>query len=102
MSPLIGRYWSRWRNQRETGLLTQVGTHLHPTSTSKMEQRASKTYNTKDSPVVTDLSTDLALTSLIPGERTGSHVSWWAWSYVLVDLDAWGYVQASRWDEVVV
>ncbi len=38
-----------------------------------------KTYNTKDSPVVTDLST----TSLIKGERTGSHVSWWVWSYVM-------------------
>ncbi len=37
--------------------------------------RCQKTYNTKDSPVVTDLSTDLALTSFIQGERTGSHAS---------------------------
>ena len=44
--------------------------------------RCQKTYNTKDSPVVTDLSTSLALTNLIKGERTGSHVLSWIWSYV--------------------
>ncbi len=43
-----------------------------------------KTYNTKDSPVVTDLSTDLAISSLSRGERTGSRVSYYLWSYVLV------------------
>ena len=37
---------------------------------------AKNTYNTKDSPVVTDLSTSLALTSLTRGERTGSRVFW--------------------------
>ena len=41
-----------------------------------------KTYNTKDSPVVTDLSTSLALTSLTRGERTGSRIVSWMWSYV--------------------
>ena len=41
-----------------------------------------KTYNTKDSPVVTDLSTSLALTSLTRGERTGSRTFLWIWSYV--------------------
>ena len=33
-----------------------------------------KTYNTRDSPVVTDPSTSLALTCLSMGERTGSRV----------------------------
>ena len=46
------------------------------------ESKTSKTYNTKDSPVVTDLSTDLAISSLIKGERTGSHVAYYLWSYV--------------------
>ena len=53
-----------------------------------MEQIAPKTYNTKDSPVVTDLSTDLAVTSLSRGERTGSRVVWCLWSYVKVG--GWG------------
>ena len=37
-------------------------------------KKMAKTNNTRDSPVVTDLSTSLALLSLIRGERTGSHV----------------------------
>ena len=42
-----------------------------------------KTYNTRDSPVVTDPSTSLALTCLSMGERTGSRVFKWIWSYVI-------------------
>ena len=44
-----------------------------------------KTNNTRYSPVVTDLSTSLALHSLIRGERTGSHVFCELWSFVLKD-----------------
>ena len=33
-----------------------------------------KTYNTRDSLVVTDLTTSLAVTGLSMGERTGSRV----------------------------
>ena len=44
---------------------------------------SAKTYNTRDSLVVTDLTTDLALTSLSRGERTGSRILLWIWSYVL-------------------
>ncbi|EGZ71230.1 hypothetical protein NEUTE2DRAFT_66180 [Neurospora tetrasperma FGSC 2509] len=43
-----------------------------------------KTYNTRDSLVVTDPTTSLALTGLSMGERTGSRVFQWVWSYVLV------------------
>ncbi len=60
------------------------------------EQQDKKTYNTKDSPVVTDLSTSLAISSLIKGERTGSHVVCYLWSYVLVDLDTWDYVPSGE------
>jgi hypothetical protein len=42
-----------------------------------------KTYNTRDSLVVTDPTTDLALTSLTRGERTGSRTFSWIWSYVI-------------------
>ena len=41
-----------------------------------------KTYNTRDSLVVTDPTTSLALTGLSMGERTGSRVLQWVWSYV--------------------
>ena len=40
------------------------------------------TYNTRDSLVVTDPTTSLALTGLSMGERTGSRVLQWVWSYV--------------------
>ncbi|KAK0623655.1 hypothetical protein B0T14DRAFT_427502, partial [Immersiella caudata] len=45
-----------------------------------------KTYNTRDSLVVTDPTTSLALTGLSMGERTGSRAFQWVWSYVLVEL----------------
>ncbi|KAI1438177.1 hypothetical protein GGR50DRAFT_535541 [Xylaria sp. CBS 124048] len=38
------------------------------------KKKQSKTYNTRDSLVVTDPTTDLALTGLSMGERTGSRV----------------------------
>ncbi|KAJ9133656.1 hypothetical protein NKR19_g8960 [Coniochaeta hoffmannii] len=41
-----------------------------------------KTYNIRDSPVVTHPSTSLTITSLSMGERTGSRVFWYLWSYV--------------------
>ncbi|AEO62943.1 uncharacterized protein THITE_40790, partial [Thermothielavioides terrestris NRRL 8126] len=49
-----------------------------------------KTYSTGDSPVVTDLSTNPAISSLSRGERTGSRAFCCLWPYVaalLVDLD---------------
>ena len=51
-------------------------------------QKRAKTYNTGDSPVVTDLSTDPAVSSLSRGERTGSRVFYCLWSYVLECRDA--------------
>ena len=47
------------------------------------------TYNTRDSLVVTDPTTSLALIGLSMGERTGSRVLQWVWSYV------------TRWEGVV-
>ncbi len=44
--------------------------------------KTSKTYNTEDSPVVTDLSTSSAVSSLTRGERTGSRIFYCIWSYV--------------------
>ncbi|AEO65209.1 uncharacterized protein THITE_2018296, partial [Thermothielavioides terrestris NRRL 8126] len=41
-----------------------------------------KTYNTRDSLVVTDPTTNLAVSSLSRGERTGSRVFYCVWSYV--------------------
>ncbi|KAK1961755.1 hypothetical protein LY78DRAFT_588023, partial [Colletotrichum sublineola] len=42
-----------------------------------------KTYNTRYSLIVTDSTTNPALTGLSMGERTGSRVFQWVWSYVL-------------------
>ena len=46
---------------------------------------STKTYNTRDSPVVTHLSTSLAVCSLSRAERTGCRVLYSVWSYVPVD-----------------
>ena len=43
------------------------------------------TYNTEDSPVVTDLSTSSAISRLSRGERTGSRAFYYLWSYVLAE-----------------
>ncbi|KAK0726936.1 hypothetical protein B0T26DRAFT_636707, partial [Lasiosphaeria miniovina] len=43
-----------------------------------------QTYNTRDSLVVTDPTTSLALIGLSMGERTGSRIFQWVWSYVTV------------------
>jgi hypothetical protein len=59
---------------------TDLDSTVHKTHNKKA---AKKTYNTRDSPVVTDLSTNLALTGLSMGERTGSRAFLWVWSYVL-------------------
>ncbi|AEO54716.1 hypothetical protein MYCTH_43545, partial [Thermothelomyces thermophilus ATCC 42464] len=45
-----------------------------------------KTYNTRHSLVVTDPTTTRALTCLTKGERTGSRVFTWVWSYVLDNI----------------
>ncbi|KAK3397738.1 hypothetical protein B0T20DRAFT_393547 [Sordaria brevicollis] len=46
------------------------------------KEQGKKTYNTRDSLVVTDPTTSLALTGLSMGERTGSRVFQWVWSIV--------------------
>src|SRR6188474_3110979 len=70
----------------------------------KKMQKEEETYNTKDSLVVTDPTTSLALTGLSMGERTGSRVPQWVWSYVLersgtplyaAGLFCWSWMEAS-------
>ncbi|KAK0622448.1 hypothetical protein B0T14DRAFT_427568, partial [Immersiella caudata] len=46
-------------------------------------EKGAKTYNTRDSLVVTDTTTSRALTGLSMGERTGSRIFQWVWSYVV-------------------
>jgi hypothetical protein len=52
------------------------------------EAKGNKTYNTRDSPVVTHPSTNLAIIGLSMGERTGSRVLRCLWSYVTVTAKA--------------
>ena len=54
--------------------------------------KKTKTYNIRDSPVVTHPSTSLTITSLSVGERTGSRVLWYLWSYVMVRCRSRVYV----------
>ena len=51
-----------------------TGLSSPPMTLSKNGDFDKKTYNTRDSLVVTDPTTSLALTSLSRGERTGSRV----------------------------
>ena len=54
--------------------------------------KKSKTYNTEDSQVVTDPSTNSALCCLYMGERTGSLAFSRIWSYVLALLFSKRYI----------
>ena len=47
-----------------------------------MGARTKKTYNTRDSLVVSDPTTSLAVAGLSMGERTGSRIFQCLWSYV--------------------
>ena len=57
--------------------------HLPPRQNTKNRGGSQKTYNSRCSLVVTDPTTNLPLTSLSMGERTGSRILLWLWSYVL-------------------
>ena len=46
-------------------------------------EEGQKTYNTRDSLVVTDPTTNPAVSGLTRGERTGSRVLQILWSYVV-------------------
>ncbi|PTB52597.1 hypothetical protein M431DRAFT_60466, partial [Trichoderma harzianum CBS 226.95] len=47
-------------------------------------QKMNQTYNSRCSPVVTHLTTNQPLIVLTLGERTGSRILRWIWSYVTV------------------
>ena len=55
-------------------------------------KKSTKTYNTRDSPVVTHLSTSLAVCSLSRAERTGCRVLYSVWSYVPVHVRCLNYM----------
>ncbi|KAF1942817.1 hypothetical protein EJ02DRAFT_344672, partial [Clathrospora elynae] len=51
-----------------------------------------KTYNSRDSPVVTHLTTSPPVRGLTCGERTGSSVLLYLWSYVAVRVTDFLYI----------
>jgi hypothetical protein len=59
-----------------------LNTSVDPPSAHKEAKKKSKTYNSRYSLVVTHPTTNLPIYSLIPGERTGSHIFCSLWSYV--------------------
>ncbi|KAL6151886.1 hypothetical protein ACJQWK_10250 [Exserohilum turcicum] len=54
-----------------------------PQKRSPRRKKKEKTYNSRDSPVVTHLTTNLPVTSLCIAERTRDTEFWYLWSYVL-------------------
>ncbi|KAK2021966.1 hypothetical protein LX32DRAFT_603703, partial [Colletotrichum zoysiae] len=62
-----------------------------------LQKAKKKTYNTRYSLIVTDSTTNPALTGLSMGERTGSRVLQWVWSYVLVCCSEPLRIVFSRW-----
>jgi hypothetical protein len=83
----------RWRWGREM----PVSSGEHPQPWSKRKRKKKKeTYNTRDSLVVTGPTTSLALTGLSMGERTGSRVLRWLWSYVSIWVAMSSYNIQSR------
>ncbi|KAK8862660.1 hypothetical protein PGQ11_008895 [Apiospora arundinis] len=62
------------------------------TTGKKNKNDKTKTYNTEDSQVVTDPSTNSALCCLYMGERTGSLVFSRMWSYVIVSSSTAVYI----------
>ncbi|KAH8900525.1 hypothetical protein GQ53DRAFT_862813, partial [Thozetella sp. PMI_491] len=63
--------------------LPKTKTNLTKLAPKQKKKKKKKTYNTGYSLVVTDPTTNPALTGLSRGERTGSRVLQWIWSYVL-------------------
>ena len=57
---------------------------IHCIINMRRQKETKETYNTGDSLVVTDPTTNPALRSLTKGERTGSRVFYELWSYVTV------------------
>ena len=55
-------------------------------------KKKKKTYNTGDSLVVTDPTTNPALSGLTRGERTGSRAFQMVWSYVVEDASIASYI----------
>ena len=67
-----------------------------PSCRVKEKKKKRGTYNTRDSLVVTDPTTNLALTGLSRGERTGSRAFQWVWSYVLGGTEIPPYMRCPR------
>ncbi|KAB5572358.1 hypothetical protein GE09DRAFT_1099155 [Coniochaeta sp. 2T2.1] len=62
-----------------------------PLNESRVAKRDNdkRTYNNRDSPVVTHPSTSVSVTGLSMGERTGSRALQYLWSYVLDEGVGW-------------
>ena len=73
-------------------MITSAHPQVRVFNKGKKTRGTKRTYNTGYSLVVTDPTTNPALTGLSRGERTGSRVLQWIWSYVLVMRPVLGYI----------
>ena len=69
------------KSPRKTAII-HIYKPLSLSQAKKLKDQKNKTYNTRDSLVVTDPTTSLALRGLCLGERTGPSVLHGLWSYV--------------------
>ncbi|RYP11407.1 hypothetical protein DL764_000061 [Monosporascus ibericus] len=78
----LARITERFVTTGSTSVLIRgpAGAQREQNEQKKGEEKAKKTYNTRDSLVVTDPTTDLAVSGLSRGERTGSRVFQILWS----------------------
>ena len=91
---------STWLFRRWTGgglevWVVLVSTEFGVECQVSFELEKKKTYNTRDSLVVTHPTTSLAVAGLSRGERTGSRVFRCLWSYVLVGANSAGHIPES-------
>ncbi|KAK0637169.1 hypothetical protein B0T17DRAFT_567640, partial [Bombardia bombarda] len=86
---IITNWYTLWKQLIATSLRVSLLIYLQPLVTKQQtrdtvnKKEEQSTYNTRDSLVVTDPTTSLALTCLSRAERTGCRVLKWIWSYVL-------------------
>jgi hypothetical protein len=71
------------RSMTSYGALLPIRPDRRNRTSGRLTGKTTKTYNTRDSLVVTHPTTGLAVTGLSMGERTGSRVLQHLWSYVL-------------------
>ena len=93
-----------YRNMSCRGMWNDLARSLdHDADDAKMKTTAkrTKTYNSRCSLVVTDPTTNLPVSGLFTGERTGSEILHYLWSYVVVERRYSTYMSVLSWQSAL-